>query len=60
MFTVWSVKFFSLTSEDYSATLQDITSTLEVHAKHILPPIRRESVRTNEIIFVNIAVKATN
>jgi hypothetical protein len=35
MFTVWGVTFFGLTSEDFSATLQDTTSTLAVHPKHI-------------------------
>jgi hypothetical protein len=60
MFTVWGVNSFSLTSEDYSATLQNMTSTLKVHPKRIQPPIRRDSVTTNEKIVVIIAVKATN
>jgi hypothetical protein len=35
MFTVCSETFLSLTSEDFSATIQVITLTLEVHPKHI-------------------------
>jgi len=35
MFRVWGETFLSLTSEEVSATIQVITSTLEVHPKHI-------------------------
>jgi hypothetical protein len=60
MFAVWGVTFLSLTSEDFSATLQDITSTLYVHPKHIKPAIRRNSATTNQIIFVIITVRKKN